>query len=187
MEEMKQSENTVNAYVQGKMEVLKTFSVKGYKSWTAREGVGAQTTLYKDGEKIGLCTDEGNGGEVSLDASGEGFRMVKDFLATLPEYKFADMWKEQYGEDWDGEEDPYLKSWKVHLFADVMLEQAEEEKQLKKLCKTKLVVRIEGEQDFTVFNPKWPKDTYGQLALMSQLTKQLQPKVITEFVNKRFD
>ena len=119
--------------------------MKGYKSWTAREGVGAQTTLYKDGKKIGLCTDEGRGGEVELSATtGEDFRMVKDFLDTLPKYQFNDMWKEQYGETWDGSKKSDLESWKVFDFANVMLEQAEEQTQLKKACRTKILVRYEG-------------------------------------------
>jgi len=179
-----------NEYVQGKREILKTFSVKGYKSWTAREGVGAQTTLYKDGKKIGLCTDEGRGGEVELSATtGEDFRMVKDFLDTLPKYQFNDMWKEQYGETWDGSKKSELESWKVFDFANVMLEEAEEQTQLKKVCKTKTLIRLEGEglKDYRSYNVKWPKDIYGQLQIGSQLTKQLLPKVIVEIVNKRFD
>jgi hypothetical protein len=116
----------VNTYIEGKTEILKTFSVKGFKTWRGREGVGAQATVYKDGKQIGWVTDEGNGGEVSLRATGEDERMIKDFLDTLPKYKFSDYWQERYGEDWDGEEKSELKSWVVHTFADVMLDRAEE-------------------------------------------------------------
>ena len=175
-----------NNFVQGKAEILKTFSVKNYKTWTGREGVGAEATLYKDGKKFGWVIDEGNGGEVSLNVTGENFRITTEFLETLPRYTFNDYWKDQYKEDWDGEEGSKLESWKAFRFADVMLNVAEEAKHLRKLCKTKLVVSVEGDSDFGVFDAKWPKDTYAQLQIMSQLTKQLQPKVITEFVNKRF-
>jgi len=123
----------MNTYQEGKAQILATFSVKGYKSWTAREGVGAQATLYKDGKRIGWVTDEGNGGEVDFDANTvEDRTIVFEFVKTLPEYKFNDMWKEQYGEEWDGDEDSELRSWYVYDFADLMLQQAEEEKQLKK-------------------------------------------------------
>ena len=177
----------VNAFVQGKTEILKTFTTKGYKSWTGREGVGAQATLYKDGKKIGLVTDGGNGGAVEFRANTvEDRTMVWEFVKGLPTYKFNDMWKEQYGEEWDGDNRPMLQSWAAFDFANVMLEQAEEEVQLKKLCKKKIVVRYEGEKDFGIFHAQWPTDTPRQLSIMSQLTKQLNPKVITEFVNKRF-
>ena len=176
-----------NAYVQGKTEILKEFSVKGYKSWTAREGVGAQTTLYKNGKKIGLCTDEGNGGEVDFRANTvEDRTMVFEFVKSLPKYKYADMWLEQYDEIWDGSGKNDLESWKVFDFANVMLTQAEEENQLKKECKNKILVRYEGETSVRVFHAKWPKDTYGQLMIMSQLIKQVQPNVIAEFINRRF-
>ena len=189
---MKQSK--VNTFVQGKTRILDAFSVKGFKTWTAREGVGAQTTLYKDGKKVGLCTDEGNGGEVDFRGhTVEAEKMVRKFVKSLPEYQFSDYWKEQYGDEdeWDGQAKSDLESWTVAVFADVMLNLAEEEKQLKKLCNTKTVVRAKGFQNFGIFDIKWPTDTYGQLMLESQLTKQLQaeqnPKVITEMVNKRFD
>ena len=119
----------VNAYVQGKREILKTFSTKGYKSWTAREGIGAQTTLYKDGKKVGWCTDEGNGGEVNFRGyTIEAEKMVWKFVKALPQHKFNDYYKEQYGEEWDGDNRPD-RCWAVFDFANVMLEQAEEEVQ----------------------------------------------------------
>ena len=177
----------INEYVQGKRAILKTFKVKGYKSWHAREGVGAEATLYKDGKKIGWVIDEGVGGEVELRATGEDFRMVVNFLTTLPRYEFNDYWKEQYDEEWDGENKSELEFWKVFNFANVMLEEAEEQIQLRKSCKTKILVRYEGEKDFRQFQTKWPKDTLGQIMIMSQLIKQVQPNVIAEFINKRFD
>ncbi len=184
-----------NAYLQGKAAILKAFTVKGYKSWTAREGVGAQTTLYKDGKNLGLCTDEGNGGDTDFrESRQDGFKTVFDFVKTLPQYKFGDMWKDRFGEEldessWMYEDRAKMTSWTVFELADLMLEQAEEEKQLRQKCKTKILVRYEGDppEDFRVFNAKWPKDTWGQLEIMSRLAKQVQPQVIVEFINRRFD
>ena len=68
-----------------------------------------------------------------------------------------------------------------------MLEEAEEQAQLKKTCRTKILVRYEGETGLRVFHAKWPKDAYGQLMMTSQLVKQVQPNVIVEVINKRFD
>jgi len=121
-----------NTFVQGKTEILKTFSVKGYKSWTAREGVGAQATLYKGKKRVGWVTDEGNGGEVDFRANTvEADNMVREFVKRLPEYSFDDYTREQYGEVWEtSREKP--TAWQIFTFANVMLEQAEEELQLKK-------------------------------------------------------
>jgi len=116
---------TTNAYLQGKAAILTTFTVKGYTTWRGREGVGAQATLYRDGKKIGLCTDEGNGGEVDFRAyTQEGGQMVREFVKSLPPYQFNDMWVEQYHEAWDGDTQPE-RSWKLFDFANVMLETAE--------------------------------------------------------------
>ena len=64
----------------------------------------------------------------------------------------------------------------------------EEQQQLKKECKTKTLIRLEGEalEDYWAYRVEWPTDTWGQLSIMAELTKQLHHKVITEFVNKRF-
>ena len=114
----------VNEYVEGKARILEVFSVKGFRTWRGREGVGAQATVYKDGKRIGWVTDEGNGGEVSFDAINKSFWDVQAILDTLPKYEFKDYWKEQYGEVWDGEEEP-KRPWRIHVFADVMLDHAE--------------------------------------------------------------
>ncbi len=83
-----------NAYLQGKATILQGFTVKGFKSWipkVMREGVGAQATLYKDGKKIGLLIDQGQGGQVEFRPDGDAFRAVVKFLATLPMYEFKDL------------------------------------------------------------------------------------------------
>ena len=118
-----------NAYLQGKATILQGFTVKGFKSWipkVMREGVGAQATLYKDGKKIGLLIDQGQGGQVEFRPDGDAFRAVVKFLATLPMYEFKDFWMEEMHEEWDGERG--LRSWNVHTFADVMLTHAEKQR-----------------------------------------------------------
>ena len=121
-----------NEFVQGKTEILKTFTTKGYKHWVAREGVGAQTTLYKNGKRIGWCTDEGIGGECEFRGyTIKADKMVREFVEGLPKYKLSDYWKEQYGEqygeEWDEPKWEYeWKYWYVSDFADIMLTKAED-------------------------------------------------------------
>ena len=176
----------MNTYEQVKKKVLDTFTVKGFKTWEAREGVGAQTTLYRDGKKIGTCTDEGNGGMVDFRADTTEFRtMVWDFIKDLPEYKYADMWASEYGEDCPDNDG--MESWKLDDFANVMLTQAEIDNHLRKQCRKNILIRFEGETDYRVCNAKWPDNTIGQKAIMEQLTEQIKPNVIAEVINKRFE
>ena len=176
----------MNSYEQGKKKILDTFSVKGFKTWEAREGVGAQTTLYRDGKKIGTCTDEGNGGMVDFRADTVEYRtMVWDFIKDLPEYKYADMWASEYGEDCPDNDG--MESWKLDDFANVMLTQAEIDNHLRKQCRKNILIRFEGETDYRVCNAKWPDNTIGQKAIMEQLTEQIKPNVIAEVINKRFE
>ena len=176
----------MNTYEQGKKKILDTFSVKGFKTWEAREGVGAQTTLYRDGKKIGTCTDEGNGGMVDFRADTVEYRtMVWDFIKDLPEYKYADMWANEYGEDCP--DNDAQESLKLDDFANVMLNQAEIDNHLRKQCRKNILVRYEGDTNIKVFNAKWPDNKIGQTAIMEQLTEQVKPNVIAEVINKRFE
>ena len=176
----------MNAYEQGKKKILDTFSVKGFKTWEAREGVGAQTTLYRDGKKIGTCTDEGNGGMVDFRADTVEYRtMVWDFIKDLPEYKYADMWASEYGEDCPDNDG--MESWKLDDFANVMLTQAEIDNHLRKQCRKNILIRYEGDTNIKVFNAKWPDNKIGQTAIMEQLTEQVKPNTIAEVINKRFE
>jgi len=43
------------------------YSVKNVKSWMARDGIGTTCTLYRDGKKVAMCRDDGNGGEMDID------------------------------------------------------------------------------------------------------------------------
>jgi hypothetical protein len=121
---------TGTTYQAGKQEILKAFSVRGYKTWQAREGVGAETVLYANQpkrKKLGWVVDDGDGGVVRLLATGDNWRFVKAFVDDLPSYLFSDMWLAKYQEVFNGPEQSELKSWTVFEFAEVILEQAEEQ------------------------------------------------------------
>ena len=121
---------TGTTFQAGKNAILEAFSVRGYKTWQAREGVGAESLLYVNQPKrkrLGWVVDDGDGGVVRLLATGDNWRFVKAFVDDLPPYSFGDMWVEKYQEIFNGPEQSELKSWTVNEFAEVMLEQAEEQ------------------------------------------------------------
>ena len=39
------------------------YEVKAVKSWSARDGIGTTCNLYRYGQKVAECRDDGNGGE----------------------------------------------------------------------------------------------------------------------------
>lgn len=47
------------------------WAMRGLKSWTAMEGLGWQATLTHDGIPVGLVTDEGVGGGISVRWAGQ--------------------------------------------------------------------------------------------------------------------
>lgn len=178
------TKNKGNTYIVGRNMILAAFATKGFKSWVAREGYGAQTTLLKGGKVIGVCTDEGNGGEVSFDAnSAENRELVRKFVGELPDYDYQD-YHDFLGIDRTDFPGGRTK-WQVYDFANVMLEHAEEDKQLRKVCKTKTVIKVVGEDGYRTFKIAWPKGNKGrQDYLTTQIAEQYGA---FEIVNARFD
>ena len=143
------------------------------------EGTTAFTAdLWVDGKHIGDVRNDGSGGANFIDHRYDGkglntsdeVRAFRTWCETLPPIQ------DEYGES------PMSDDWYIGR----LLEEWEETQQIKRMCKTKILVRYEGEEDFRVFQAKWPEGNDAQLAIMAQLTKQVQPQVIVEFVNKRF-
>jgi len=134
--------------------------------------------LWVDGKHIGHVKNDGRGGANFIDHRYDGkglntrdeVRAFKEWCKTLPPHR------DEWGESPMGDD----------LYISLLLDEWEETQQIKRMCKTKILVRYEGEEDFRVFQAKWPEGNDAQLAIMAKLTKQVQPQVIVEFVNKRF-
>lgn len=65
---------------------MSKYTVKGIKSWNAREGLGTQCNIYCGTKKVAQYTDDGNGGEPRYDwVSKEAEEEAMKFAITLPE------------------------------------------------------------------------------------------------------
>tara|TARA_R100001143_G_scaffold20908_1_gene22214 strand:- start:2 stop:454 length:453 start_codon:yes stop_codon:yes gene_type:complete len=143
----------------------------------SEETVAFNASIYVDGKKVGDAKNNGRGGANDIDVFTKDGRWNRDLISEMEDEAATHTWTYE-GETYSHTLDSYIGK---------LVDDFDEQRSLKKLCRTKIVVSAEGEQNFGVFDAKWPKDIGGQLQLMSKLTKQLHPKVITEFINKRFE
>lgn len=62
------------------------WTVKNVKSWTGRDGIGTECSLYRDGKKVARCLDDGNGGEMHFEWADWKAPKV-DINITVSDYK----------------------------------------------------------------------------------------------------
>lgn len=156
--------------------------IKSYKTCAGRDGYAFSYTLYLDGVKAAEVTNEGCGGCNLYRWSDQvgGRSKMKDAL--LAHCRIAVV--------------PIIASWgyatpvaEMHEeILDIVLEDVvgkiEEDKALKKLCKTKVVFRIEGDPEGTWRNFKGDWAT-KKIEFEFLLKKEFSKKLI-EIANKRF-
>ena len=112
------------------------YAVKGVKSFIGREGYGYSCSLYKDGKNIGTVTDTADGGEADLYlASRELEQELRDYVNTLPSFRFEDMDIPQ----------------SVETFLDSLIDEYQNAKQLAKLTKNNWVYRFKGKENLITF------------------------------------
>lgn len=138
--------------------------VKNVKTWTGVEGIGFQASLYADGKRIAVVTDDAWGGEYRYDVLNQDkFAEVESYIKTLPNTEYHGISLE-----------PSLDG-----VMDDLVNEYEENKQFKKLCKKKIVL----------ITPDCNKGEYRLVnvpptpALINQV-KEKYPNA--EIVNERF-
>ncbi|MDY6957516.1 MAG: hypothetical protein SVK08_00025 [Halobacteriota archaeon] len=67
------------------------YQVKNLKSFPGMEWDGWTASLYRDGKKIGIVTDYGNGGEINIDISQEELAMIIGHCESLPKEEMMGM------------------------------------------------------------------------------------------------
>ena len=109
------------------------YSVNGVKSFKGREGDGFNANLLKDGKKIAFVIDSANGGMFDyewVDRKSNDAQEFNNYLKTLPE-----------------EDTPYGKM-KVDadLFVAKLVGQFEDDRNVKRWCKTQVVFTVKGDR-----------------------------------------
>ncbi len=107
------------------------YTVKNVKMFTGREGYGYSCSLYKDDKSIGTVTDTADGGPADLYLiSRELEQELRDYVNTLPSFKFEDMDIPQ----------------SVETFIDSLIDAYQNAKQLAKLTRNNWVYRFKGKE-----------------------------------------
>jgi hypothetical protein len=112
------------------------YHVKNTHTFNGRDGLGFTCTLYKGKKRIATVVDDGAGGEMQFQfADDNDLQPLKDFVSGLPHLP-------QEGSI------PALPM-NIDLFVAALVDDHESEKRLKRLCKTKTLYRLKGDEDGT--------------------------------------
>jgi len=143
------------------------YTIKGLKEFVGMEDGGFNLTLLCDGKKVATSIYGGDGGETMTDFDKKADEKVfKDFLKTLP------LEKSEYF--------PEGLAVTPDIFIWGLIEKYKEEKQLKRWCKTKVVVKKKGAEEgvYCTFSRPYSKEFADKL-------RATRPEII-EIINERF-
>ena len=148
------------------------YTIANLKTWQGNEGEAFQCSLIKDGKKIGTVTDDGWGGCYQYRMSQVEEEAFSAFAKSQPSIPlFGDM-AEFAGDSIEMDSD---------ILMDELVSQYQQDKQFKRLCKTKTVFFKDGNEDvyYTVgvtFSP----------SVKEALIKK-HPDSTLDFVNERYE
>lgn len=173
------------------------YSVKNIKTFRGMEDTGYNSTLYRDGKKVANADYEGNGGSVRIDwLDYEAPRVEIQFIdyqdnpATrmgTPEEKIFtehldSLPRRPVPDDWPSLQEKYPDGMRVDEdeFIGDLIAKFEDEKWLKRNCKTKTVCRIRGagEGEYAVFKVPFNAETKAKILEHND--------DIEEFMNERY-
>ena len=128
----------------------------------ARDGYPWSATVYWDNKKVGTVMDYAMGGDLDIN-------IPSAIASEMREYVSAEGTDSEYGDPLD------------IVFAEIA-DEYETEKQLKKWCRNKIVIRLKkhGEGEFITISKKYNSATHNQLLV------QKYGDSLEEIVNERF-
>lgn len=140
---------------------MSKYTVKGIKTFRGMEGQGFNATLYRDGKKVGLVIDEGNGGSFLYEGmTKEEYKILKaQAVEMFPDMKF--------------EQEDML----VARLVDAVLT----ERQYRKWCKTKTFFRVKGDAE-----GEWRNIRYEYGPKVEEYIVKKYGDKLEEILNKRF-
>jgi hypothetical protein len=171
--------------------------IKGLKTWKTDDGGGYQYTLMVDGRRAAFVHNDGNGGGSRFDTTprvGDDklFEQFADYVAALP----LSAWdhpilgnlfdpKENRGA-WYEEATPeerarHDRASKVEIYAERLVDEFEEAKQMKRWCAKKTVVRLKTHKpEQYLINPM------PYTAAFAEKLRAKHGEQLVEIVNERF-
>lgn len=163
------------------MHKLKDFSLSGVKTFRGMEGGGLNAFLTLKGKKIAEVIDDGNGGEMYVRfAKNHDGKMyftafdppadVAEFLAGPEALKIGNDRESKFRKQYPGlyTKEPMPTEWGITDFVEYLLEQHEEQKEIKRMSKRYgFLYRIPGTPGISYFkvpkNHRWTKAYYETL------------------------
>ncbi len=113
-----------------------TFTIKGLKTFEGMEGYGFECSLYQDNKKVGRVFDEGSGGTPTF------------YINELAMAAFRDAAVDAYQDDPDMD-----NKWNTMFACEAligrMVDDAEEKKMLKRMCRGKILFNLHGDEEGT--------------------------------------
>jgi hypothetical protein len=161
-------------------------TVKNLRSCEGNEGPAYSATLYLDGRKVGHVRNDGNGGMTFVEFwKKSGGKVVRDVeaeravLAYVAEQPDVDM-----GEDPGRPGERWMMKADLEWVASQVVEDALEDQEYRRWCRTKVVFRLEGDRDghWRTIKASWKKQG---AEVRAHLVKKYGSR-LAEILNERF-
>ncbi len=148
------------------------YTVKNVKTFTGREGLGWECSLYKDGQRLGTVLDDAHGGNLMFSIDRAEEKALEDYCKTLP--------KRPWGFDGD-DLDPEGCDVSGEIFVSDLVGDFLENRDMKKRCKTHTVFTLKDGEKNAIWSMK--------SLFTPKVKKHLQDKHgdnLKEIVNERY-
>lgn len=146
------------------------YRVTGVKTFRGREGYGYNATLWRGEKKVAFVMDEGCGGEPRYEWT-DGFydtpeqKLLAAYAASLPPLEHSSLGTIPMDSD---------------LFVEGLVFDADNERRLKRLCKTKTLFRVKGDEEGS-----WRTYAVTGAAIEARIVRE-HGEALEEILNRRF-
>mgnify|MGYP003624821929 FL=1 len=126
-------------------------TVKNVKTFDTMDGMAWDATVYIDGTKVGSAHNDGNGGGAFLHMSTEDEQRIEDHVKTLCWFRYDG----ETGSFVDCDEDhPDGSPQNAEILIETLIENAQQERRMKRALKNKAALIIEGKPGITTYSWK---------------------------------
>lgn len=150
------------------------YTIKNLKTWNGMDWGGYTCVVMKDGRQVCDVLEEGNGGEPRFIWQGgwEG----KDAMAMKEHCRKLGKYPQRADDPCKIELD-----WDCALFVEHLVSEYEVEKRLRRLCKTKTLIRLKGDEE-----DAYRQYTVGYSPAVAQKIREKHGEALEEILNERY-
>jgi|DEB0MinimDraft_10_1074344.scaffolds.fasta_scaffold36120_2 hypothetical protein len=126
-------------------------TLKNIKTFDTMDGMAWDATVYIDGQKVGTAHNDGEGGGAFFHMSAEHEKRLEDHAKTLPWFRY-DSDKDDFVDCEVDHSDGMAQN--AEMLIETLIENAEQEKRMKRTLKSKAALIIEGKPGITTYSWK---------------------------------